>query len=203
MSFPPVWGLVAGLLLFGSPTATSPPDRCICATTRATNGWCAVHGFGYVGGLKIESAWLYEALDAHGHDLDLSTFTCPACQKAIASDGYCEEHRIGFVRRQAYFTKLPYELAKAESKDVASLTCPACRKNALDHGWCAKDRVGMVGPFAFKSRPDYDEAVHAQEIVRLAAVASKRCDHCAGAIITDRQCPFCLITYKDGKPVGK
>jgi hypothetical protein len=181
--------------------ATGPQDRCVCATSRVTNGWCAIHGFGYVGGLKIESAWLYEALDAHGHDLDLSTFACPACKKAIASDGYCEEHRIGFVRRQAYFSKLTYETAKAEPKDVAALGCPVCRKNAEDHGWCGKDKLGLVGPFAFRSRADYDEAVRALEIVRLAAVASKRCDHCAGAIITDTQCPFCLIRYKGGKAV--
>jgi hypothetical protein len=196
----PAWGLVVGLLL--SPMDVSPQDRCTCSTTRVTNGWCAIHGFGYVGGLRIDSAWLYRALDAHGHELDLTTFTCPACKKAIETDGFCEEHRIGFVRRQAYFSRLTYELGRAEPREPATIACPACRKNAEASGWCSKDRVGMVGPFAIRSRADYDQAVRALEIVRLAAEASKRCDHCAGAIITDGTCPFCKIRYEDGKPVA-
>jgi hypothetical protein len=60
----------------------------------------------------------------------------------------------------------------------------------------------MVGPFSIRSRPDYDQAVKALEIVRLAAVESKRCDQCAGAIITDGTCPFCRIKYKDGRKVS-
>ena len=200
MTVLPAWGLAVALLM--SPMDVSPQDRCTCASTRAENGWCAIHSFGWVGGLRIDSAWLYRALDALGHDLELSTFVCPSCRRAIETDGFCEEHRIGFVRKQAYFSRLTYELGKAQPVEPASLSCPACRKNAETSGWCAKDRVGMIGPFAIRSRADYDQAARALEIVRLAALESKRCDQCAGAILTDGQCPFCRIRYKDGKPVA-
>ncbi len=200
MTVLPAWGLA--VVLLASPMDVSPQDRCTCATTRVTNGWCSIHSFGWVGGLRIDSAWLYRALDAHGHDLDLTTFTCPSCKRAIETDGFCEEHRIGFVHKQAYFSRLTYEMGKAEPVDVASLSCAVCRKNTETHGWCARDKVGMIGPFAIRSRPDYDQAEKALEIVRLAAVESKRCDQCAGAIITDGTCPFCRIKYKDGKPVA-
>jgi len=194
--------LAAVVLLAGS---TPPPGTgavCVCATARSTNAWCPVHDVGYVGGLKLNSSWLHEALDAHGHDVVLSSFNCPACRRAIDGDGYCDEHKVGFVHGRAYFSKLTWRLGKAEVREPADIACAICRKNSETHGWCDRDRIGMVGPFAIRDRAAYDEEVHALGIVALADHEAKRCPYCAVAMVTDTQCPLCRITYKDGKRIG-
>ena len=175
---------------------------CLCATSRDTNGWCPVHELGYVGGVKVQSRWLYEAADAHGHQLDLSTFTCPACRAAIATSGFCEIHRVGFVHELAYYSRLTYELARGEVHPVSSISCPTCRKNAETYGWCSKSGVGMVGPFAIRNRVDFERAVEALKIFMVANETARRCNTCAVAIITDSECPACKIRYKNGKAVG-
>jgi hypothetical protein len=195
--------VVAALCLFGSDAARGRIDDCVCATTRDTNGWCPVHEFGYVGGVKVTSRWLYEFADAHGHELDLSTFTCPSCRNAIATNGFCETHRIGFVDKLAYYSLLTYELGKGEARPVSTISCAACRKNSETHGWCAKSGVGMIGPFALRNRHDYDRAVTALDIFIIANEASLRCNYCAGAILKDAECPACKIRYKDGKALPK
>ena len=195
--------VLLGLLLLGSPGGASVDRACVCATMRATNGWCDVHQFGYVAGLKITSAWLFEALDAHGHAVDTSTYTCPACRRAIAEDGYCEEHRIGFVHKLAYFSRLTYEQAHGELKRPEELRCATCRKNSESHGWCDRDKAGMVGMTMIRDRARYDVTVHALEIVEAANREAKRCDYCAVAMITDTECPYHKIRYKDGKVIDK
>ena len=42
-------------------------EICTCAEARSVNGWCEAHAVGYVAGLEIRSAELFEALDTHGH----------------------------------------------------------------------------------------------------------------------------------------
>jgi hypothetical protein len=185
-------------LLLGAAPA---PESCTCATAKATHGWCEAHARGYVAAVEIRSRHLYDTLDAHGHTLDLGTFQCASCKQAIASDGFCEEHRIGFVGRQAYFSRLTYELARGEPREPSSISCRACRKNARSLGWCDKHGVGMVGSVAVKDRLAYDHAAKAVGILKEASEAAKRCEHCAMAMVTDTQCPFHRITYKDGKPV--
>lgn len=175
---------------------------CVCATARETNAWCPVHKLGYVGGVKITSEAAFITADAHGHDLDLSLFTCPTCLKAIASNGFCETDRIGFVNKKAYFSRLTYELGRAEVPRAASITCPTCRKNSETHGWCAKSHVGMVGPFAIKDRESFDRAVAGLAILVAADQAAPRCQHCVVAILTSSECPVCRIRYKDGKAVS-
>jgi hypothetical protein len=196
------WPALAVVLIaaFGS---SARADGCQCAAAREMNGWCAVHATGYIGGLEVKSAWLFETLDAHGHDLDLTTFTCPACRLAIASDGYCDEHRIGFVKSKAYFSWLTYALAHGSRRRPAQIACATCRSNAASHGWCDRDHVGMIGVVVFPDRSDFDRTVHALEIVMLANDAAKRCDYCAAAIVTDTECPICKIAYKDGKRVAR
>ncbi len=91
-------------LLAGAASAGS--GECTCNVAMETNGWCQEHQFGYVGSVQVKSKWLFDALDAHGHDVDLSTFKCNSCREAIESDGFCEQDRIGFVGGQAYFSRL-------------------------------------------------------------------------------------------------
>jgi hypothetical protein len=191
--------VVVALWLIALPLASGEAGVCTCATSRETNGWCEVHEFGYIGGVKVTSRWLYEYIDAHGHALNLTTFTCPECRAAIASGGFCETHHLGFVNKMGYFSRLTYELGKAEAKPPSAIACRTCRKNAQTHGWCAKSGVGMIGPFAIRNRQDFDLAEAALERFMIANEASKRCNYCAGAILTDSECPVCKIRYKDGK----
>lgn len=193
---------LAGLIVAGSPIASILLDRCVCSRVVETNGWCAFHGVGYVGGLRIASAWLYEAVDAHGHQVDPASFVCPDCRSALSRDGFCETHRIGFKGGDAYFSKLTYLLARAVPLAPDTVGCTACRANATTHGWCDRCRVGMVGPFAFTTRREFDAAVESLRILEIANAASSRCDRCAVAILTDSQCPRCTISYRNGEVVS-
>jgi len=195
--------LVAALaLLFGAAAAASPPAGCTCASTLEVGTWCELHGVGHIGGLEIRSAWLFETLDAHGHDLDLTTFTCTACRRAIDTDGFCDQHRNGFVRKKAYFSWLTYALAHGTRLNPADIRCPECRANARSAGWCERDRIGMIGGVAIADRASYDRTLAAIEIVKLADQTAIRCKHCAAAIVTDTTCPVCKIRYKDGRRVS-
>ena len=191
--------LAALVLLVGA----APPGaaECTCDAAMETGGWCHAHEVGYVGSVPVKSKWLFDALDAHGHDVDLSTFQCSSCQEAIESDGFCELHRVGFVAGQAYFSKLTHHLARGEHREVSEIACPVCRKNAEAHGWCDEHQVGMIGPVEIKDRQEFEELLKAIHILHIANEASERCEHCAVAIITDTRCPFCKISYKDGKEV--
>ena len=182
--------------------ATAPASpACVCDEARLINGWCERHAVGYVAALPIHSRLLFEQLDAHGHELDLTTFTCPACRKGIAESGYCDEHHLGFVGRLVYFSRLTFELARGERRDPLLIECAACIKNASWQGWCEKDHVGMVGQVAIMDRAAWQRAAHAMEIVRAADETAKRCEQCAIAMVIDGECPLCRITYKDGAKV--
>jgi hypothetical protein len=194
--------VVAALWLTHPSRAEGDSTVCTCATSRQTNGWCALHEFGYIGGVKVTSRWLYEYVDAHGHNLNLTTFMCPECKAAIATGGFCETHHLGFVNKLGYFSRLTYELGKAEVRPNSAIACRTCRKNAEAHGWCAKHGVGMIGPFAINNREDFDHAEAALLRFMIANDASKRCNYCAGAILTDSECPVCRIRYRDGKAVA-
>ncbi|HKY33930.1 MAG TPA: hypothetical protein VJV23_15475 [Candidatus Polarisedimenticolia bacterium] len=201
--------LLPALLLAAAFLAPPPPARahdpgeaeCVCRKAGAAGVWCDRHALGHLAGLTIRSKMLFEALDAHGHELDLSTFRCPACRRAIETDGYCDEHRTGFVGKLAYFSRLTYELARGELRDPAGISCPDCRRLAGGgQGWCGACRLGMLGPVAIRDRSRYETAARAAEIVREADLMARRCEHCALAMVADDECPFCRITYKDGRP---
>ena len=196
--------VVAALVWLGAFSQTpSTATGCTCEIARETNGWCRFHDVGYVGGVKVSSSWLYAFIDAHGHQLDLSTFKCPSCRKAIATNGFCDLHRVGFVDKLAYFSLLTYELGKAQPQHPSTIACTTCRKNSESYGWCAKSGVGMVGPYAIRNRHDFDRAVSALTIFLVANEAAARCNDCAGAILTNSECSVCRIKYKDGKAVPR
>lgn len=178
-----------------------PKPACTCDKARVENGWCEAHERGFVASVELHSRLLYDAMDAHGHVLDLTTFTCDTCKSAIATSGFCPQHRIGLVKGQAYFSRLTYELARGERRDIAGISCPACRKNAASLGWCDKCRIGSVGPVAIRDKEAYDAVANAVAILQEANRVSESCQICALAIVTDTYCPWHKITYKDGKPV--
>ncbi len=194
--------LVAGLAVAsaaGDEKPQGPP--CTCIAAQATNGWCDLHAVGYVASIPIRSRMLYETLDAHGHELNLATFTCPSCKKAIQTEGFCEEHGIGFVNRLAYFTRLTYELARGVYREPEGIECPACRNNAATAGWCAEHGVGMVGGFAIRDELAWRRAAKAAGVLRIAAKKAAQCEACAVAIFYDADCPVHGIWYKDDEPV--
>jgi hypothetical protein len=107
------------------------------------------------------------------------------------------------VRGQAYYSRLAYELAKAENADTSKITCRTCRKNAETHGWCAKHKLGRAGTFLVRDEGEYHRLEKAIEILMLANEATARCEDCSVAIITDGVCPVCRTRYKDGRPIDK
>ena len=183
-------------------SATEP--RCVtCAAARATHGWCDVCDVGYLGDVAIRSRYLWEVLDAHGHDLNVDNLGCAGCTAAARSDGYCAESRIGFVDGQAYFSRLTWLLARSAPQELDAIECPVCRRNVATSGWCERCNVGRIGARVLDQRGDFDDLVHDLEILKLANHAAARCEHCAAAIVTDTECPFCRIRYLDGRPVTK
>ena len=163
---------VIGLLLAGGPISPTP-GVCACAIAMETDGWCDVHGIGYVGGVEIPSERLYTVLDAHGHELDLDTFQCAECKRAIGTGGFCEEHRVGFVGGLVYHTKLTYHLARAERRDLREISCPVCRANAGSHGWCDDCQLGTVGAAAFPDRANFDEVSRALRLLEQASETTR------------------------------
>jgi len=175
--------------------------ECLCPQARRVDGWCDAHHVGYIAGLAVPSQLVHEALDAHGHQVDLTTFDCPSCRAAIAASGFCEQHSVGFVNRMAYFSRLTYEIAQGTRVDAVRSECPVCRKNSDSYGWCERHKVGTLGNVVLRDPAAYSRAAHAMTIVQEALVVAGRCERCAVAMVTSSQCPLCRITYKDGKPV--
>jgi len=122
--------------------------------------------------VPIRSRYLWHVLDTHGHSLNLENLNCEHCTEAARSDGYCADSKIGFVDGKAYFSRLTWLLARADSQGIESL-----------------------------ERDDYDALVHDLKILAIANEAAERCEKCAAAIVTDTQCPICRIRYQDGKPI--
>ena len=186
------------LLLLSGPTP-EPPAACTCTVALEIDGWCDVHRVGYVAGVEIRTQLLFEALDAHGHEVDLTSFDCPACRHAIETGGFCSEHRIGFVNGLAYFSRLTYLLARARSHGTPGAHRPECASAAAAGGWCESRDVGFVGSVVFRDRRDFDEVTRALDRVRRADAVGPRCEHCAAAMATDTICAVCKLEYRNGE----
>lgn len=186
-----VWSLPAGAA------------DCTCEIAKLKGGWCTKCQTGYLAGVRIKSEFLFEVLDAHGHDIDLKAIRCERCRQARKSNGFCDRCRIGWIDNKAYMSRLTYHLTKGEAKVVADMKCPICRRNAARGGWCEKCRLGMVGSVAIKERSDFDHALEAYRRLLDAVQLSKRCEMCAVALMSDGLCTRCKIQYKNGKAVSR
>lgn len=191
--------LIAFVLAGGATIAAD--TGCVCETAGQQDAWCEEHQVGYLASIPIPSSWLFETMDAHGHDLDLDSFDCDICRQAIRTDGFCAEHRVGFVKGKVYFSRLTHVVAQGQRTSVAGIECPVCRQNSADVGWCETHGVGMIGNVVIRNRRDFEDAAEAVRILRLAITAAERCRHCAAAIVTDTTCPVCRIRYSGGAPV--
>jgi hypothetical protein len=189
------------LLFISACDNTRPPPCPRCAQAKLANQWCEACKVGYVAGVSIRSKILFEYMDAHGHELVLDSVKCLTCRAGIANEGYCEACRIGWVRKLGYFSRLTYHLAKGKPCDPATLACRGCRKNAEHYGWCTACGVGVIGNVLIPTRADFDGGVRGFELMLIAIEATKRCELCSVAIMSDTNCFFCKLTYKDGKPI--
>lgn len=189
--------VMAGLLLCGPASPT--PGVCACDVAMSVDGWCDIHGLGYLGGVEITSERLYTVLDAHGHELDLDTFQCVECKGAIATGDWCDEHRVGFVNGLVYHSRLSYLLARAEKRSFSEVTCPVCREHAQARGWCDSCGVGMVGRVVFDDKEVFEEISRALHLLEVANETAERCERCAVAIATDSICVKCRLGYRDGE----
>ena len=193
------------LLLAGCATTTTNTTTTNTACTnilaKVNNGWCNECELGYVAGVTINSQMLFEALDAHGHEIGPKGVQCRSCRQAIQIDGYCDRDQIGWVNQQAYFSTLTYRLAKGQSKDISKISCPLCRANAQTQGWCDSCQVGMVGNVAFGNKEDFQQASQPYEVLLAAAEMAGTCEVCATAMLFDSTCPVCKISYRNGKKV--
>ena len=182
-----------------SPTKSA---RCTCEAARRESTWCDACGVGYVATIKIPSRMMFDVLDYHGHDIDPTIMTCASCRKAIKTDGFCEACRIGYVREQAYFSVLTYRLAKGVPTDPARITCSVCRGNLSIGGWCDACKLGMVGNVSIGDRAAFDQAYGEFRRLLLAISHLDGCESCAVARFTNGMCPWCRISYRDGRPVS-
>src|SRR2546427_9062240 len=60
---------VVCVLALALPGAAGAHASSSCEEAKRTNGWCEPANTGYMAGLEVRSRFLYEVLDAHGHDI--------------------------------------------------------------------------------------------------------------------------------------
>src|SRR5262245_53978214 len=89
-----------------APPAATPsgPVASTCSEARVKNGWCAAHQVGYVGSLEVRSQLVFDALDLHGHDVDVPGLACASCREAARTDGFCSACNRGFLAGRAYLS---------------------------------------------------------------------------------------------------
>ncbi len=174
---------------------------CVCEDARARHRWCDHCGHGYIAGVRIESAMLFDTLDSHGHPLDPATVTCETCQTAMIDGGWCESCERGWVDGLAFMSRLTYEVSAAPRVPDAAVACPTCRLARLGTGWCPRHAAGWVGSARLSDRDSFEAASAAYGRLVAAVQATPRCELCACAIALDRRCPRCRVAYRDGTAI--
>lgn len=169
---------------------------CVCDANRAGGGWCEHCGVGYYAGLEFNSKKLAQTLDTHGHTVVAEKTKCKACRELIATGGFCESCRMGFIGKKGYFSRVCFQIAKGEPVDRKAL--PTC---CTSGGWCDKCNRGIVGNRSYGNKRDFEAARRAVAILQAAIAKSEDCETCAASMIGDARCHLCRISYHDGKPV--
>jgi hypothetical protein len=177
--------------------AHDPSAPCTCEEAQQRCGWCRRCNVGYVGGLRVASAVLFEGIDPHGHVLDNESLQLQACREAIRTDGYCDAVGFGFVGGRAYFTRLTYGLARAATVDDA---CAECRSLLGRTGWCAACSRGVVGNVALTDRTLFTQTAAEFARLRRGIELAQTCETCGVAMVAHHTCPTCLISYESLEP---
>ncbi len=192
-----IWQALAVLVL--SLGSTLADATCSCDEARKIHEWCETHQVGWAAGIQIPSRMLWEAIDAHGHEVDPDSIDCEGCLAAMAADGYCEIHFMGFVGGEAYFSRLAYLMAQGSVVEPAKVDCAICRENAETSGWCERHGRGMLGAVAIDDRSAWEQAQRAYRVLLLAIEKAESCELCASAMVGDGRCPVHRTSYEDGK----
>lgn len=192
--------LAIALIAVGA-APVSNSDECACAASQMRNGWCSACEVGWVAAVRIESRRLFDAIDAHGHKVDPTTFHCASCQKAIAGDGFCGACKVGFVEKEAYFSRLTWALGRGTVLTDDDIECGKCAAHLSSAGWCDKCKRGLVGHFAYKDKKLFRIAARGRAVLIQAIAKVSDCEDCAIALAIDRWCPKCRVSYEDGKLV--
>ena len=193
---------LAALTLLGhvAPTHTD----CWCDSARVQNGWCDPCEVGYIGGISIPYADVVEALDTHGHPVDVPSLECAGCRDAAARDGICKDCGWGVVDAHIYASKLTYYLALARhqetARDEAFATtdpddsrdeCAQCESflpSDPPH-WCDSCSRGTIATFVFREHVTYEAAVAELELLRRTLRQAPACQACAVAAYFGTSCP--------------
>jgi hypothetical protein len=194
--------VVAALVAAAGAAAAHEMRTASCEEAKRINGWCTTDDVGFVASVPIHSKFLYEVLDPHGHEIIKAQVTCATCRKAIETDGFCPDHKMGYVGGAAYMSPITWHLARARKLDPATIECPVCRDHMKSIGWCEKDARGIAGYFAVDDRKEFEALQAAYAILLRANDMSKRCERCAGAMITDGYCAIHRVRYDGGKAVS-
>jgi hypothetical protein len=168
-----------------------------CALASPRGAWCDACGAGTLASLRIESKVLFDALDAHGHQVDPRSIECATCSASVETGSYCEACRRGFVGGLAYLSRLAYEVARGRVLEPASLECATCRENATCIGWCQACMRGMVGRVEIADARAYALVAEAYRTAVEANEAAAKCELCAAARVTGGTCPRCRIDYAE------
>ncbi len=178
-------------------TDQGPLAPCDHTEERATDGWCASCGLGFVADVPIASKLVFDALDAHGHELERAALACDTCREAYTAGGFCEACNIGWVASQAYFSQLSFQIARGE-RDPRD-DCPRCNELRGEHGWCATCEHGWIGNIRIADRGDFElgQAAYAGLLTALDDV--ERCELCAAARVARGVCPACRVSYQSGE----
>jgi hypothetical protein len=150
----------------------------------------------------VESAELFEAIHPHGHDVYIDRTRCASCRRAIATNGFCSECHAGYLKSQAYFSRLAYILAQGETVDASKLACATCRRATRSTGWCDRCALGWWGNIRYRDREKYALTEQQSKILHAAIKLAQRCEFCAMALIADARCHKCKISYADGKAIA-
>lgn len=189
------------LVALGALSANALADCPTCTKAKLENGWCDKCKMGFFAGIEMTSKKLFEALEGKPV-ANASELKCPGCKAAYEKNGTCEHCKVQFADHCRYASPAACCLAHGKLKNPAEMKCETCKSYIGEHGWCEQCKQGIVGNYAFTDKEEYNKAAAAQELIRKAVQAVKKCEGCAVAMVTDGTCECCKVSYKDGKLVS-
>lgn len=192
--------LVASVALFSAAVPVMAGGCSGCAKiAKGSDGFCC--GKGKAFGVRMNSKKLYAALA--GHKIEKDAIKCAGCKKAAKTDGRCEHCGVGAADGKFFHSKVSYALAKGKPISTEQAKqCSSCATAHKSNGFCTGCNAGFVAGRMFKGKDNYDAALAAHGTLVKATEASKKCEACAVAMVTDGKCAHCNVTFQDGKKAG-